>query len=666
MSIEEIAAKGILGLKERAPTFKLDIDPVVDVNPIVDVVPLSDEEDDEEDAVPISTDGLLLDEDFDDEDEGGDLISDGTIVINEPAVVETVSVQTVGSNNDFQNGGSSGTNVNVAIAAGDVSGPDAHTAGSVVIKVGSSSSSTLSEEKAAHVAPVVQPVEDHDHGFFHVTEAVVETVPVPVPAPVEEIVAPKKEIEMAEMAQIPPAGTVAGSGSTEKENVLWPDDATHEYIARPREIDPLDDADVEELEDIEPNGDTGKSALALAADTDTDTDTDTETSTPTSTSMCGPTVSYAKQGIRKIKDCASAKFTSSAANLCPRPLWGAPTTDANSGKFLRVWDVCCDQCADYRTDDPIAPTRTKIKTKTGTKQKEQEQFDTSRPPVIVLDAPKAPSSTTTTANDTYEYVTAEEYAQEFSIVLEKCGREGYASNSRSNSADADDFTANPCVRSEPTFVGCTDANLFSASINPFDNTVVKTTVAYNYDLYMRSDAEVEQALEQLEESMLYHVAGGMDFDRCGADDGERRLFAEEVEEEEEDGQPENEKNSISLVGLSSQPIDVRDPTYRQCTSSLQSTSSLSINDWRSIDDEADAETKCVPMRGKMTLYLSSKDDRFAAKHIVKSMVKAGAEDGSFLSSTDIRGVAYVENRALDAARMPGNNLGQFKANAGVR
>ena len=73
-----------------------------------------------------------------------------------------------------------------------------------------------------------------------------------------------------------------------------------------------------------------------------------------------------------------------------------------------------------------------------------------------------------------------------------------------------------------------------------------------------------------------------------------------------------------------------------------------------------------PFSGKMTLYLSSKDDRFAAKHIVKSMVKAGAEDGSFLSSTDIRGVAYVENRALDAARMPGNNLGQFKANAGVR
>ena len=655
MSIEEIAAKGVLGHQERAPSFKLDIDPIVDVNPIiVDVAPLSDEEDDEEKAVPISTDGLLLDEDFDDfddEDEVGDLISDGTIVINEPVVVETVSVQTVSSssNNDFQNG--SGTNVNVAIAAGDVSGPDAHTPGPVVIKVGSSSSSSsLSQQKAAHVAPVVlvEPVEE-DYGFFHVTEAVVETVPVP--APVEEIVAPKKEIEIAEMAQIPSAGTVAGSGSTEKENVLWPDDATHEYIARPREIDPLDDV-VEEEKDIEPNGDTVKSALALAADVDADYNTSVSTSTTT----CGPTVSYAKQGIRKTKDCASAKFTSSAANLCPRPLWGAPTT--TNGKFLRVWDVCCDQCEDYRTDEPIAPTRTKAKT--GTKQKEQEQFDTSRPPVIVLDAPKAPSSTTTTANDAYEYVTAEEYAQEFSIVLEKCGQEGYASNSR-NSADADDFTTNPCVRSEPTFVGCTDANLFSASINPFDNTVVKTTVAFNYDLYLRSDAEVEQAVEQLEESMLYHVAGGMDFDRCGADDSERRLFAEKVE-----GQPENEKNSISLVGLSSQPIDVRDPTYQQCTSSLQSTSSLSINDWRSIDDEADAETKCVPMRGKMTLYLSSKDDRFAAKHIVKSMVKAGAEDGSFLSSTDIRGVAYVENRALDAARMPGNNLGQFKANAGVR
>ena len=152
--------------------------------------------------------------------------------------------------------------------------------------------------------------------------------------------------------------------------------------------------------------------------------------------------------------------------------------------------------------------------------------------------------------------------------------------------------------------------------------------------------------------MLYHVAGGVDFDQCGdsgATDGGRRLFAEEIEEKE--GQPE--KNSISLVGLSSQPIDVQDAAYQQCTSNL------------SIDKD-DADTKCVPMRGKMTLYLSSKDDRFAAKHIVKAMVKSGAADGSFLSSTDIRGVAYVENRALDAARMPGNNLGQFKANAGVR
>ena len=624
MSIEEIAAKGVLGLQEQAPSFKLAIiDPVDAMDPVVDVVPLLGS-DEEEDAVPIST------------DEAGDLISDGMIVIHEP-VVETVSVQTVSSNNDFSDGG---TNVNVAIAAGDVSGQDARTPGSVVIKVGSSSSS----HQKAHEAPVA-PIEE-DHGFFHVTEAVVETVPVPPKAPVEEIVAPKKEI-----AQIP-EGTVAGSGSTEKENVIWPDDATHDYIARPREFDPFDDIAEEAEREEEANGDTGKSALA--ADADADTEPSTSFSTSTSTSMCGPTVSYAKQGFRKTKDCASSKFASSAANLCPRPLWGAPTTTA--GKFHRVWDVCCDQCEDYRTDEPIAPTRTKAKTET----KQEEQYDTSGPPVIVLDAPNAPppttttaTTTTTTANDTYEYVTAEEYAQEFSIVLERCGQEGYASNSR-NSADADDFTTNPCVRSEPTFVGCTDANLFSASINPFDDAVVKTTVAFNYDLYLRSDAEVQDAVEQLEETMLYHVAGGMKFDQCGADDGERRLFAEEVEEKE--GQPE--KNSISLVGLSSQPIDVRDPTYQQCTSSLQYTSSLSIND--------EVETKCVPMRGKMTLYLSSKDDRYAAKHIVKSMVKAGAEDGSFLSSTDIRGVAYVENRALDAARMPGNNLGQFKANAGVR
>ena len=48
MSIEEIAAKGVLGLQEQAPSFKLDIvDPVVNIDPVVDVVPLSDEEDDD-------------------------------------------------------------------------------------------------------------------------------------------------------------------------------------------------------------------------------------------------------------------------------------------------------------------------------------------------------------------------------------------------------------------------------------------------------------------------------------------------------------------------------------------------------------------------------------------------------------------------------------------
>ena len=108
MSIEEIAAKGVLGLQEQSPKFKLDIDPMSDIDPIVDIdaVPLPDEEDD----VPISTDGLLLDEDFDDaplldneEEEDnqndGDLISDGMI------------------------------------------GQDDYTAGSVIIKVGSTSSS---------------------------------------------------------------------------------------------------------------------------------------------------------------------------------------------------------------------------------------------------------------------------------------------------------------------------------------------------------------------------------------------------------------------------------------------------------------------------------------------------------------------------------------------
>ena len=65
------------------------------------------------------------------------------------------------------------------------------------------------------------------------------------------------------------------------------------------------------------------------------------TTTTTTTTTCGPTVSYAKAGVRKTKHCASARFVASAKNLCHRPLWGS------GGR--QVWDVCCDQCASYRS-----------------------------------------------------------------------------------------------------------------------------------------------------------------------------------------------------------------------------------------------------------------------------------------------------------------------------
>ena len=78
--------------------------------------------------------------------------------------------------------------------------------------------------------------------------------------------------------------------------------------------------------------------------------TTTTTTTTTSTSTCGPTVSYAKAGVRKTKHCASARFVSSARNLCHRPLWGGGAAGADQGGGgRRVWDVCCDQCASYRS-----------------------------------------------------------------------------------------------------------------------------------------------------------------------------------------------------------------------------------------------------------------------------------------------------------------------------
>jgi len=282
---------------------------------------------------------------------------------------------------------------------------------------------------------------------------------------------------------------------------------------------------------------------------------------------------------------------------------------------------------------------------------------------LVLDA-TLPTTGTANLDDQdvaayeYEEVSAEEYAKEFNIVLEKCDDgSGFASNDGASDEEEEAIAHidNPCVRSEPTFVGCTDADLFSAS-NPFADSstasVIKTTVQFNYDLYLRRDTVLDDAVAQLEESMLQHVAGGMNFDRCGdkgddADGGRRRLFSDSDET----------KSEVDFVGLSSRPVDARDDTYLRCTSNL------------SIEEGKNAE--CVPMEGKMTLYLSSRDDRFAAKHLVKRSVKSGAEDGSFVGSTDtdeagILGVAYVENRALESARLPGNNLQQFKASAGMR
>lgn len=448
MSIEEIAAKGILGLQAPPPKILEEVEPIT----------AEEAEDGEgEEEVPISTDSLPI------------------VDLDEvPLPLD-----------DFDN--------------------------------------DVDEEKESGGGDLVS------NGFIQVIEASVEVVEV------EREIAPEA-----------PLGTVAGSGSTEKENVVWPDDATHEfsdlnavpdYIAKPKrmEIEPFNEDDIQQSEQTKP--------------------------------FEQPTI------------------------ILDAPTFTSTNADENSDE-----------------DTPAAY---------------------------------------------YEEVSAEDYAQEFNIVLERCDDgSGFASN---DSADAEngattvkeDYTTNPCVRVEPTFVGCADANLLFGASNPFDGTVIKTTVAFSYDLYLPNDVKVDEAVDQLEETMLRHVAGGMNFDRCGAlanddaDDGEGRLLTEDSEEE------------ISFVGLRSRPIDYEDATYQRCTSNLSSIGE-------------DVEIKCVPMKGRMTLYLSPTDDRYAARQLIKAMVESGAEDGAFVGDGGILGVAYVEDRALESAKLPGNNLEQFKASAGMR
>ena len=367
-----------------------------------------------------------------------------------------------------------------------------------------------------------------------------------------------------EVVEEAPQGTVAGSGSTEKENNVWPDDADH-------------------------------------------------TSTP------GYTAKPKKQEIKSMEEEVGGEDEDEEENMEPVAEKHAVDNTSFEQHLALVLDATLPTTGIANLDDQDV-----------------------------------------TAYE-YEEVSAEEYAKEFNIVLEKCDDgSGFASNDGASDEEEEAVALidNPCVRSEPTFVGCTDADLFSAS-NPFADSstasVIKTTVQFNYDLYLRRDTVLNDAVAQLEESMLQHVAGGMNFDRCGdkgddaddADGGRRRLLSDSDET----------KSEVDFVGLSSRPVDARDDTYLRCTSNL------------SIEEGKNSE--CVPMEGKMTLYLSSRDDRFAAKHLVKRSIKSGAEDGSFVGSTDtneagILGVAYVENRALESARLPGNNLQQFKASAGMR
>ena len=489
MSIEEIAAKGILGLK--APPPKIQVDNAVD--------PTEEEKNTDSSSAAYATDVVSL--------AVAAEPADGNANENNAADEEEVPISTD----------------SLPVHLGDVPLP-----------LDDVDVDQLSDEKGKDLI---------SDGYIEVNEAVVEEEIAPVMADEEE----------------PPQGTVAGSGSTEKENLIWPDDATHEslpdYTAQPKrqEIEPIQEEQKDDDEEVKPM------------------------------------------------------------------------------------------------------------------EAEKQPFEQ---PIIILDAPSTNAEVHADDEDTpaaYEEVSAEEYAREFNIVLERCDDgSGFASNDAAADANGtaittsksakEDLATNPCVRMEPTFVGCTDSNLLFGASNPFDGTVIRTTVAFNYDLYLPKDAVVNEAVAHLEETMLRHVAGGMNFDRCGASDdnddaegGNGRLLAKGTEE-------------IGFVGLSSRPVDVEDAAYQQCTSNL------SIEE----DDGSELETKCVPMKGKMTLYLSSKEDRFAAKHLIKTMVKSGAEDGAFVGAGDadaqnsILGVAYVENRALESAMLPGNNLEQFKASAGMR
>jgi len=309
---------------------------------------------------------------------------------------------------------------------------------------------------------------------------------------------------------------------------------------------------------------------------------------------------------------------------------------------------------------------------------QDQEFKHPKEP-LVLDVPPPPPAPTIK----YEIVDADELAKEFSIVTEDCG-DGWASNDLDGTEEGEEADAvendsvhgvdgdsSPCVRKEATFIGCADANISlpnTANNGGDDGSLLKGIVYYDYDLYLNQGIEVASAVRELEESMLAYIAAGVDFEQCGgfSTNGRRTLLLERSLEQESSAEAEAEADApelSSIVGMSSKPSD-KSAAYETCTST----------------QTYDVPSQCVPMNGRMTYYISGDDDAKETEEFIIKLVEKGARNGNFVSrqspsgtnpgefggsNENILGVAFVENRALESARLPGSNPEQFTAVGGI-
>lgn len=227
--------------------------------------------------------------------------------------------------------------------------------------------------------------------------------------------------------------------------------------------------------------------------------------------------------------------------------------------------------------------------------------------------------------NTYQSISFEEYASVAVECLEFVSTDTHlAGDERVDDVSNANIPRDPNVCSsyfQSTYAGCTNTNDIEQSLRETNGTIVRGTVVFPYDLWLKQQLGVsqEESVATLEADILRFLAGQLDF-AC------------------------DDPASGGIIGLSSNPIDEVDASFGMCTSNSPIVAS------EEGEDGSTDSLKCLPMMGEMTYYVSTTEDaaRTATDAIANDIfghVATGAADDSFVSD-DIVQVVIVDRNVI--------------------